>query len=178
MSTLEEVISKAVNNAVQKYMDVFLQIVSEKYQINQDELKELLCKKSSTPIAETDYAKFNIKQLRNLCKERNIKKTSSKKKGELIQLLEESDKAEESSMDVLVDDQTSSISSVSDSEPDIAPSQEDAGDSMSEAVDIPLDEVPAPENLPSIATPMVGETAPNTPMVGETAPNTPMVEET
>ena len=79
MSTLDEVISRAVQTAVHKYMDVFLQIVSEKYQINQDELKALLSQSSTG--GNKEYAKLNLKQLRSLCKERNIKQFSLKKKG-------------------------------------------------------------------------------------------------
>ena len=111
MSSLEEVIAKAVQGAVQKYMDVFLQIVSEKYQIDHEELKKLLSENDGPVEVSNQYQKMNIKQLRTLCREKNIKNISQKRKNELIEILQGLDANDQESMNVLADDHASSISS-------------------------------------------------------------------
>jgi hypothetical protein len=173
MSTLDEVISRAVQTAVHKYMDVFLQIVSEKYQINQDELKALLSQSSTG--GNKEYAKLNLKQLRSLCKERNIKQFSLKKKGELIELLEDFDKNDQASMAVLVDDQESSISSEgSDEESNHSVAHQQESLTNGET----LEEIPAVDNVEiSTDTPVEEEISTDTPVEEEISTDTPVEEE-
>ena len=178
MSSLEEVIAKAVQGAVQKYMDVFLQIVSEKYQIDHEELKKLLSENDEPVEVSNQYQKMNIKQLRTLCREKNIKNISQKRKNELIEILQGLDANDQESMNVLADDHASSISSDEnnldtselhdssmDSTPLGLPTMEESPESEEQPVLVPplvgeapvVEERPEVEEQPLLAPPLVGE---------------------
>ena len=77
MSSLDLLVSKAVNNAIDKYMTVFLNIVSEKYSIDSDELHALFRQNGSFTTSNSsitsnnssmEYEKMTLKELRELCK--------------------------------------------------------------------------------------------------------------
>ena len=96
MSSLDKLVSNAVNNVVDKYMNVFLSIVSEKYSIDCDELHNLFRQNvsfSSDNTSTSDYEKMTLKELREVCKMKNIKKVSTKRKSELINLLNDFDQS-------------------------------------------------------------------------------------
>lgn len=96
MSSLDTLVSNAVNNVVDKYMNVFLSIVSEKYSIDCDELHNLFRQNvsfSSDNTSTSDYEKMTLKELREVCKMKNIKKVSTKRKSELINLLNDFDQS-------------------------------------------------------------------------------------
>ena len=128
MSSLDLLVSKAVNNAIDKYMTVFLNIVSEKYSIDSDELHALFRQNGSFTTSgssvtsnnsSTEYEKMTLKELRELCKSKNIKKVSMKRKGELVDLLNDFD---QNSVNAVADNM-SHTNSISDSESEDFPSE-------------------------------------------------------